>query len=261
MKVILQWLSRQTTLFYIACLLGALIYVVVALTARRQLSAAQFSLERRMIRQRARRAWLMVGLFILLGVFIFAIDSYIVPELPASTTPTPQLEAGLTPRPTETATPTLTSTPTLAPLEEGEFAPTITPLPADAGAATPTATATPSPSPTPPPQAEPPDCPSPNVQIIAPAAGSRLAGTVEVRGTATLNAFAYYKFEVIFPDSETPNFIQQFETPVENGILGYWDVSDPLRYPPGGPYRFRLVAVDIYGNATPCTIPVYVAEQ
>jgi hypothetical protein len=256
MKVILQWLSRQTTLFYIACLLGALIYVIVAINARRQLVAAQFSLERRMTRQRVRRAWLMAGLFLLLGVFIFAIDSYIVPQLPATVTPTAQIEAGLTPRPTETATPTLTPTLTPAPLDE--VLPTTT-APPEVSEATPTAT--PTPTPTPLPQAEPPDCPSPNVQIIAPAAGSRLAGTVEVRGTATLNAFAYYKFEVIFPGTETPNFIQQFETPVENGILGYWDISDPLRYPPGGPYRLRLVAVDIYGNATPCTIPIYITEQ
>jgi hypothetical protein len=43
---------------------------------------------------------------------------------------------------------------------------------------------------------------------------------------------------------------------VINGFLGTWDISDPSRYPPGGPYRFQLVVVDIYGNTTTCTIPV-----
>ncbi|MFN2108068.1 MAG: hypothetical protein ACK2UI_00275, partial [Anaerolineae bacterium] len=56
--------------------------------------------------------------------------------------------------------------------------------------------------------------------------------------------------------SDTPNFVSQYDTAVINGLLGTWDVSDPSRYPPGGPYRFQLVVVDIYGNTTMCTIPV-----
>jgi hypothetical protein len=96
------------------------------------------------------------------------------------------------------------------------------------------------------------------VQIIAPAAAATVSGIVEIRGTATINSFGYYKFEVQFPGSDTLNFIQQFDTPVENGILGYWDISNPQSYPSGGPYRFRLVAVDVYGNTTNCIIPLYI---
>jgi hypothetical protein len=257
MSVLLQWLSRQALLFYLACLIGVVTYIVTALTARRRLQAAQFSLEKRIVRQKVTRAWITAGLFLLLGILIFLINRFVIPEIPAVETPTPPLEAGLTPQPTPTATLTPTMTPTLPPLttpgaETG--APDQTP---EAGAQ-PTDQPSPTPTTTPLPTAEPPLCPSPNVQIIAPAAGSQLSGVVEVRGTATLNAFAYYKFEVEFPDSETPNFISQFDSPVENGILGYWDVSDPLLYPAGGPYRFRLVAVDIYGNTTGCIIPVYI---
>ncbi|MGC9398451.1 MAG: hypothetical protein ACP5HM_04875 [Anaerolineae bacterium] len=258
MNVLLQWLVRQAILFYLACLIGVIGYVVNALTARRRLQAAQFSLEKRVIRRKMRRAWVMAGLFLLLGLFIFLIERFVLPELPAVETPTPPLEAGLTPRPTSTPTPSPTPTPTLAPL----MSPETETAPAEN---TPNAEGVPTPSPaptsTPLPTAEPPLCPSPNVQLIAPIAGSQLSGVVEIRGTATLNAFAYYKFEVQFPGSDTPNFISQFNSPVENGILGYWDVSDALRYPPGGPYRFRLVAVDIYGNATSCVIPVYIVEQ
>ena len=89
-----------------------------------------------------------------------------------------------------------------------------------------------------------------------PTAGSDLSGEVTVEGTANTNAFSFYKFEVQFPGSDTPNFVSQYETAVENGPLGIWDVSDPNRYPPGGPYLFRLVVVDIYGNTTICTVPV-----
>ncbi len=257
MNVLLQWLARQAILFYLVCLIGMVAYIVAAFTARRRLRAAQFSLEQKIVRQRIARAWMTAGLFLLLGILIFLINRYVIPEIPTADTPTPPLEAGLTPQPTATTTAAPTATPTLPPLtteipvegEEGE-----------ATAAPTTAPATAAPTTTPLPTAEPPVCPSPNVQIIAPAAGSQIAGVVEIRGTATTNAFAYYKFEVIFPGSETPNFISQFDSPVENGILGYWDVADPLRYPPGGPYRFRLVAVDIYGNTTTCMIPLYIVE-
>jgi len=259
MNVLLQWLARQEMLFYLVCLIGMAAYIVAALASRRRLRAAQFSLEQKIIRQKMIRAWITAGLFLLLGGLIFLISRFVIPEIPASETPTPPLEAGLTPQPTATSTALPTATPTLPPLAtevpaEGEAEATA---PAGPAAAPATATLTVTPLPT----AEPPVCPSPNVQIIAPAAGSQIGGVVEIRGTATTNAFAYYKFEVVFPGSETPNFISQFDSPVENGILGYWDIADPMRYPAGGPYRFRLVTVDIYGNTTTCVIPLYIVEQ
>ena len=249
MNVILQWLARQTYLFYLAALLGVIGYILATLSARRRLRAAQFTLERERIQQQIGRARIMIGLFLLLSGLVFTIDNYIVPELPTIATPTPELATGLTPPATKTATPTPTATATLPPLE------TATPTPL--GGAAPTAT----PTPTQLPPAEPPDCPSPDVQIIAPATGSRLGGIVKIQGTAKINSFAYYKFEVLFPDSEMPNFIEQFDRPVENGDLGSWDISNPELYPAGGPYKFRLVAVDIYGNTTNCTIPVYIENQ
>jgi hypothetical protein len=123
-------------------------------------------------------------------------------------------------------------------------------------------TATPSPTPTPPaPEAYQPDCPAPSAQVISPVAGSVLDGVVEIRGTATVNAFSFYKFEVEFPGSDYPTFIGQYNTPVENGTLGSWDVGDRTIYPSGGPYRFRLMVEDIYGNTTLCVIPVNLGAQ
>ncbi len=249
MNVLLQWLARQTYLFYLAALLGMLGYLLAALSARRLLHAAQFTLERERVQQQIKRAQIMMGLFLLLGGLIFVVDSYVVPALPTIATPTPEIAAGLTPPATKTTTPTPTTTATLQPLQ--------TPTPTPLGGAPPTPTTIPTPLPT----AEPPDCPSPDVQIIAPATGSQLSGIVKIQGTATVNAFAYYKFEVLFPNSEMPNFIEQFDRAIENGDLGSWDISNPELYPPGGPYKFRLVTVDIYGNTTICTIPVYISSQ
>lgn len=252
MNIVLQWLAQQAILLYLVCLLGAVGYVATALSARRKREMAQFSLEREIAQRQGRRAGVIAVLFLALGGMVFLVGHYIVPTLPALETETVTLEAGLTPQPTATATPTITPSPTIT-VAVG-ITPGTTPSPAPVEAPTPTVT----PPPTPLPTAEPPNCPSPDVQIIAPAAAATISGIVEVRGTATLNSFGYYKFEVQFPGSDTLNFIQQFDTPVENGILGYWDISNPELYPPGGPYRFRLVAVDVYGNTTNCIIPLYI---
>jgi hypothetical protein len=257
MNVVLQWLARQAIAFYLVALLGALTYVFMALAARRRKAAAQFSLEREIEQQKIVRAWLMAGLFLFLGLMVFAVTTYLVPTLPDVEATRVAPEAGLTPLPTHTPPPTRTITPTLTTTVEtvpGDSTPTP-----EAAAPTPTPTPTATPLPT----AEPPNCPSPDVQIAAPAAGSTLSGAnapIEIRGTAQINAFAYYKFEVQFPESDAPNFIAQFNQPVENGVLGYWDIANPENYPAGGPYRFRLVAVDIYGNTQSCVIPVYISH-
>ena len=247
MKLVIVWLARHAVVLYLVSLVGAGGYLLSALAAHRQIEEAQFSLERERLRRRERRAVLVAMLFLLLGLLIFAVSHFLANDVgPVLPTPT-EAAVGITPLPT--ATPTASPTPTAA-------------------AATLPAAGTPIPSPTPaPPTATPtlpppppPDCPSPEVQVILPTAGSVVSGKVEVRGTVAINAFAYYKFEVIFPDREEPNFIARFDTPVENGLLGYWDVSDAQAYPDGGPYRFRLVAVDIYGNTTNCVVPVYISH-
>ncbi len=249
MKLVLLWLARYAVVLYLVSLIGAGGYLLNALAAHRQIDEAQFSLERDRLQRRERRAIFVALLFVLLGLLVFSVSHFFADSLePASLAPT-EPEVGITPQPTQTPTPSPSPTPfpTLA-ASQTETPPAATPTPAE-----PTATPTLPPPP-------PPDCPSPDVQIVLPTAGSFVSGKVEVRGTVTINAFDYYKFEVVFPDAEEPNFIARFDTPVENGLLGYWDVSDPTLYPAGGPYRFRLVAVDIYGNTTNCIVPVYISH-
>lgn len=249
MEVILAWLSRQALPIYLVCLLVAVGYVWSANSARRKRDIAQFSLEREVFHQRVTRSWLMAALSLALGGMVFLIRTFILPPVPVPQTATPTVRVGLfTPTPM-IAQPTLTVMATDVLTSVVVSAPTVA------------ATDTPAPSPTTVPQdATQPDCPSPAAQITSPVAGSSVSGIVDVRGTAKLNAFSYYKFEVVFPGSETPNFILQYVTAVENDALGVWDVSDVTRYPPGGPYRFQLVVVDIYGNTTTCTIPVNIVS-
>ena len=257
MTIVLAWLSRQALLIYLVCLVGAIAYVVTAVSAKRRREAAQFSLERDIYQQRLSRAWLMAALFLALGGVVFLVRTFVIPPLPEPVQVTPTALVGLfTPTPTSIAVQppgALTATAVLTLTE------VVTPVIVASPEAV--ATDTPTPSPTSVPQALfQPDCPSSNAQLTLPVAGSSLSGVVEVEGTATTNAFSYYKFEVRFPGSDTPNFISQYNTPVENGVLGAWDISDPSRYPSGGPYRFQLVVVDIYGNTTTCTVPVNIVS-
>ena len=259
MTAILEWLARQAVLFYAACGVGAVAYAIAALAARRRGEAAQFSLEREITQQQQGRAWVMAGLFVVLGLVVFGVQAMFSPNQVQSTPEPLQPLAGITPLPTQTPTPLPTATPTIpaATADEPENINAPTAAPANATPTAPAPTETPAPVPTPLPPLEPPNCPSPDVQVTAPVAGSSVRGTVEVWGTAQINSFAYYKFEIQFQGSSTPNFIAQFERPVSNGILGYWPITG--EYPVGGPHRFRLVVVDVYGNTTNCIIPVFIS--
>jgi len=254
MTVVLFWLGRQALWIGLICLLGAFGYVINAISTKRRRDIAQFSLEREVYQQRLARAWLMAALSLSLGGTVFLLRTFVLPAMPVTASPTPTLGVGLF-----TVTPALSTpagTPTIGDLEPPLTATaTITSVVISAPQATPTNMPTATPTPVPPDVYQ-PDCPFPEAQLTLPTAGGNLSGEVRVEGTANINAFSYYKFEVQFPGSDTPNFVSQYEAPVENGPLGIWDVSDASRYPPGGPYRFQLVVVDIYGNTTTCTVPV-----
>jgi hypothetical protein len=259
MTTVLSWLGRQALWIGVICLLGALGYVATAISTRRRRDVAQFSLEREVYQQRMTRAWLTATLFLVLGAAVFLLRAYLLPTLPVTETPSPTLGVGLftlTPTPLGPIGTPGVETPGVgtpaSPLTATEMLTTVVipatqPTPTDIVLPTNTLI---------PPDVYQPDCPAAEAQLTLPTAGSDVAGEVQVAGTANVNAFSYYKFEVQFPGSDTPNFVSQYDTAVTNGTLGTWDVSDPGRYPPGGPYRFQLVVVDIYGNTTTCTIPL-----
>jgi hypothetical protein len=257
MTTVLSWLGRQALWVGVICLLGALGYVITAISTKRRRDIAQFSLEREVYQQRMMRAWLTAMMFLALGVVVFLLRAYVLPAAPATATPLPTVGVGLfTLTPTPPGTPKPQGTPGVGmpapPLTATEMLTTVVipamqPTPTDVAALTATPVS---------PDVYQPDCPAAEAQLTLPTAGSNVAGEVRVEGTADVNAFSYYKFEVQFPGSSTPNFVSQYDTAVKNGLLGTWDVSDPGRYPPGGPYRFQLVVVDIYGNTSTCTIPI-----
>lgn len=149
MTILLQWLVEHAWIFYALSAVGAVIYLVRALVAQRERRLALFTLERETATSRLVRAWVMVLVFVAIGVTIFFSTTFILPDLPfysaGTPLPTPTLAAGVKPltpvvtptlsltvvslASTSTLTPTATvaSVPTPPPPETPTLAPTDTP--------------------------------------------------------------------------------------------------------------------------------------
>jgi hypothetical protein len=86
-----------------------------------------------------------------------------------------------------------------------------------------------------------------------------LTGTVDIKGTANIASFAFYKYEFRAANSaESWQAISAGTEPVVDDLLGRWDTS----LVPSGDYDFRLVVTDTSGNAPlPCVIRVHVAPS
>jgi len=142
MTVLLQRLVQYAWIIYGLCVIGALIYLVQALSAHRDRSLAQFTLEHEMATSRLVRAWGMVLLLLLIGAIVFVVATFLLPEIPMlanSAIATPTAMIGVQP-----STPAFTPTPSpmLAP-------PTATPTPTEIAVPTLQPTDTPEPTETP----------------------------------------------------------------------------------------------------------------
>lgn len=237
-----------------------LVYLRSWLIASRDLRASLFTLEREMAAARMRQA--AMGSFSVFGALmgLFFAQFYLgrtidlnelirptpTPEFiptslfvstPAPGTPgTPDAFEETTPAPTSTRRPTprpitLIPSPTLTPTEE--------------------VTATPA--------APPAACPDANAQILQPGQGAQIRGRVDIRGTASIPNFQFYKVELGLGEhpSRWTTIADVHRSPVTNGLLEVWDTSDL----PTGSYTLRLVVVDASGNyPDPCQVLIYVTH-
>lgn len=257
MAIIPHLIARYASVLYALCALGVFFYVWAALQARRKGDLALFSMERESAANQGLHSWLMAGLCVLLAAGVYGVRNFIAPNLPLEQpdeTPivalqiTPTLSTS--PPPTRIAGPVPTPTPgtvaTVAPIATPLARPPDTPTPAsgEEGDEAPVQAA----------------CTSAGTQIISPGNGDQLWGVVEVRGTASLPDFSFYKFEIQWPGSDEWVTVQSFDIPVVGGVLGYWDTK-PLTQEPGA-YKFRLVVVDSTGNfPEPCVINVLIESS
>ena len=152
MSIPVRWLIDHVWLLYIACAIGALIYLVRALGAQRERSLAMFTLEHETATVRAVRAWALVFLFVVVSLVVFIGTRLVlasIPEYdPAAPVPTSTPSSGVQP-PTPDATPTISESvamPTLAP-QTATLPPATSPsnattVPTPAPTASPTVTPT-----------------------------------------------------------------------------------------------------------------------
>ena len=101
-------------------------------------------------------------------------------------------------------------------------------------------------------------CDNPQATLTAPKSGERIAGSYEVRGTANIDNFAFYKFEI----SGAGTGGQWLSlgvgiTPTIDSPLGRFDSG--AREP--GEYAFRLVVLDNAGHyPPPCVVPINIVS-
>jgi len=226
------WIDRYALWIYGAAALGLLLCIRAIWIARREKKQSIFKLERELAMSRESRAFSTAALLVGIIVAVSGFKFYLAPNIdlaPPTATPTPTSflfeEPPTREVPTATpAEPLATSTP--RPTER----PTEPPAP-------PTATALPAVS-----------CANPGSCITYPVAGMRVSGAVQVRGTANIAQFQFYKVE--YGLGEEP---QQWHSlsdihrqPVANGVLDTWNATGF----PAGVYKLRLTVVDVSGNWT-----------
>ncbi len=249
MAVIIQFISNYANYIYVACAIGALVLLRLALKARRERRQAAFTLERETAINRTHTLLRFALLLLLTMGAVYAIGRFLQPAVEpiiaqADPTPTPVF---LLDTPTPTPLPA-TETPTATPT--GTPRPRATPRPVED---TPTPTAAPV-TPTAPPVVR-ASCPDLRAVIIEPGAGQVVNGPVTVIGTAQSENFQYYKIETKPAGSPGDfGFYLRRDSPVNNAPLGVWDASGL----PPGEYLLRVVTVDITGNFGECTVRVVV---
>lgn len=242
MPTLVQLVDKYALYLYAICALLLIPFLSELQRARRDRQSI-FPLEKENATKRLRRSLLAMVLVAAIAGGIYYIDSYVEPTVvPIDETPTATATVSI-----------LFATPTNSPAPPTET-PTITPTETRRPRPTPQETAEPTETPTP--QVIAPSCPNPDVRITSPGVNAVLNGTVEIRGSASLESFGYYKFEFqSLSVADEWHHVFTGEKPVTDGVLGYWNV-DPL---PDGVYLFQLVVVDATGNyPPPCQVQVTV---
>lgn len=262
MGVLIQILANYAPYIYLVCGLVALYQLYRLMQVRADRRQAVFTLER----ERAIRNLSGIFTIALMLVAVMAVTYFASATLPrataAETTPEelpPEFSLRIvptntplpvTPSPTPTLTitpppppPTITATvdPTLAALTPPSEAPTQTPTPAPA-AAVPVAAA--------------PVCDERST-ISSPGNGAVVSGVFTLVGTATHDAFNFYKVEFA-PGANATNgftYLADGRGPVFGGALASVDT----RGFGNGPWTFQLTVVDQTGNyPEPCRVTVVV---
>ncbi|WP_119072566.1 hypothetical protein [Aggregatilinea lenta] len=233
---------------YILCGGGILWMAARLFRARRDLSLAQFKLEREQALVRRASAITVGGLLVELLLSVWAISMFVAPNLrdlriTGGAASDAGMERFVTSTPAANAPLSLNTTPQ----ESGSDQIFATPVPT----ATLVGTIMPD-------AGEIVGCPADSANIEIPANGQLIFESTPVIGTASISNFAFYRFE-IKPDVDEAQFspIGDYDQPIVNGPLG--SIS-PLNFAPGR-YRFRVTVFDnTQWLRALCEITIFIGE-
>jgi hypothetical protein len=190
-----------------------------------ELRAAAFGLEQESAQTRLNRSAALLVVLLFLTAAVFGLVSYIIPAIPGVdplSTPTIDLLA----TPTATIDPEITAEPTITPILGQSGTPFVQE-----------------------------GCVPGELMITFPENSSVVSGKIDIEGTADIEDFGFYKFEISQINSGSWLTIMAGDDPVVEDSLGFWDTS---QLEPGN-YSLRLVVLDNQGiQRDPCQVDLVV---
>jgi len=229
MEEALSFFRTYEMWMYVILVLAGLVYIRRFILAWEELRRAAFGLERESAQSHLNQSAGMLVLLFIMAVAIFVVVSFVAPAFPASI-------------PLQTPTMDLLASPSTT--IEGEAA--------QEQDATPTAdllslTATV--------QVIGEGCIPGQIMLSDPVDGSEISGVVIIKGTADIQNFGFYKYEVARLGDTVWQTIQAGREIKQESELGQWDT----RTLAPGDYMLRLIVIDNQGETLePCVIRVNV---
>jgi hypothetical protein len=228
MEEALRFFRAFEAWIYLLLGLGALYFIRNFILAWQELREAAFGLERESAQARLNQAAIVLVFLLVMAISEFVLVSFVAPAMPGvAVLPTPTLDLLASP------------TTTLAVVEA-----------APGAAGTPTSDAASAAAATPPASAQAPGCLPGQIEITAPVEGSQISGVVEIKGSANISGFGFYKLEMKRTEEASWMTVLAGNVVRVNDTLGAWNTS--LLAP--GAYQLSLVVTDNQGRSLPACI-------
>ena len=261
MSILIQYISNYAPWIYFVCGVIALYQLYRTWLVRAERRQAVFSLEReKAIRDLGSIFSTAMSLLLVMGVTYFTSTTLVralEPLVQEAYSPSPGSASGQNFPPTPTFTPiALEPTPVTpsAPTSASMLQATTT-VEAES---TPVVAVTPTvvpPTATPAPVVQAPACPDQRAVILRPGMNETVSGSVSMVGTATHEAFQYYKVEYAPAGSSSFSYLAGDKNPVVNGFLATINTNTLGN----GTWTLQLTVVDQTGNwPAPCQVTILV---